>query len=525
MKKNVLIFWLIVIVIASIFFIRSAPDSAMEGMEHADAEMEGEMMHDDEESDFTMSPKDEEHHGHEDDGHHGSHSGEQANYHSHLMTDPVKPAAGVPTKLTFTFADEEDKTITELMTHHARKVHVVLIGEDLDTFGHIHPEDFEDLEMEDGEFAVEFNFPKSGKYLAAVDIMTADGMFSDTHEIMVGSASEMSEVEEDFSRDKAFKGYKDQGEEESDDKYVDPVFLSLSQGQYRVELDAPETVMTGEEITLDYTVYNDGIELDAVEPMLDAPMHLAIVSQDFKNFMHLHADEELRLPITFHEPGLYQIFSQFQHENKIIFSAFMVKVEGESHAMEAMTGKMVEGAHEESVALESGHTEDGDPFLGKEDAPVTVVAYEDYECGFCEKFNAEVLPVLKEKYVATGKVKFVFKDFPLSGKHPNALKAAEAAECADEQGKFWDYHDHLFMNKPHLSAENYLLWAEELGLDVEKFTECLDTDAMNAEVEEDMQDGVDLGVTGTPTVFVNGFKMDGLWYLSSYEEEIEKALA
>jgi protein-disulfide isomerase len=106
----------------------------------------------------------------------------------------------------------------------------------------------------------------------------------------------------------------------------------------------------------------------------------------------------------------------------------------------------------------------GLPVLGSPDAEVTLVAFSDFQCPYCKLFKENVVDAIKEKYIKTGLVKFVFKDFPLSQIHMNAQKAAEATHCAEDQGKYWDYHDMIFDRQAELSKEALVTFAEELGL-------------------------------------------------------------
>jgi protein-disulfide isomerase len=107
---------------------------------------------------------------------------------------------------------------------------------------------------------------------------------------------------------------------------------------------------------------------------------------------------------------------------------------------------------------------DGLPVLGSPDAKVTLAEFSDFQCPYCKYFKEGVVDAIKDKYIKTGKVKFVFKDFPLSQIHPYAQKAAEASHCAEEQGKYWEYHDTLFDRQAELSKEALVTFAEELGL-------------------------------------------------------------
>jgi len=167
---------------------------------------------------------------------------------------------------------------------------------------------------------------------------------------------------------------------------------------------------------------------------------------------------------------------------------------------------------------------EGEPFLGDADAPVTVVEYSDYQCSFCRKFWAETLPQLKEGYIATGKVTFVFKDFPLKS-HPEAQPAALAAACAQEQGKFWEYHDKLFENQAALDDASLKQYAKDLGLNTATFNSCLDSGKNAAEVQKDFADGQKYGVSGTPSFFVNGQRIVGAQPFASFKTLIDAELA
>lgn len=167
---------------------------------------------------------------------------------------------------------------------------------------------------------------------------------------------------------------------------------------------------------------------------------------------------------------------------------------------------------------------DDDAVKGDPDAPVTIVEFSDYECPFCGRHFQQTYPQIVTNYIDTGKVKLVYRDFPLSF-HPQAQKAAEAAECAGEQGKYFEMHDKLFENQQTLSVANYKTWAGELGLSQTAFDECLDSGSMAAEVATDMSAGQAAGVTGTPGFFVNGVKISGAQPYSVFETAIEAALA
>ncbi|MBT4191866.1 MAG: DsbA family protein [Candidatus Diapherotrites archaeon] len=167
---------------------------------------------------------------------------------------------------------------------------------------------------------------------------------------------------------------------------------------------------------------------------------------------------------------------------------------------------------------------DDDAVKGSLDAPITIVEFSDFECSFCETFFSQTLSDLETKYIDTGKVRFIYRDFPLEF-HTNAQKAAEAAECAGEQGKYYEMHDKIFENQNAIGVNNLKTYAKQIGLDEGEFDVCLDSGAMAQEVAKDFSDGQKLGVSGTPTFFVNGTKLVGAQPLSAFEQIIEAELA
>jgi protein-disulfide isomerase len=163
--------------------------------------------------------------------------------------------------------------------------------------------------------------------------------------------------------------------------------------------------------------------------------------------------------------------------------------------------------------------------LGNPDARVTIVEFSDFQCPYCGKFALETFPQLKKEYIDTGKARFVFRDFPLMNIHPFAQKAAEASECAHDQGKYWEYADLLFAHQDALSVNNLQQYASDLHLDTAAFATCLDSGAKAAEVQKDMNEGISYGVKGTPAFFINGEFISGARPYSVFKDAIEKALA
>ena len=159
---------------------------------------------------------------------------------------------------------------------------------------------------------------------------------------------------------------------------------------------------------------------------------------------------------------------------------------------------------------------DDDPVLGDPKAPLTLIEFSDYECPFCKKSFTDLLPILKKEYIDTGKVKLVFRDFPLSF-HANAVKEAEAAECArvqsDDAGYF-KFHDQIFTettaNGTGLALAQLPVIAKNLGLNVSQFQQCLDSEKFKAEVEKDMADGSAAGVSSTPSWIIGRSAANGV---------------
>lgn len=156
---------------------------------------------------------------------------------------------------------------------------------------------------------------------------------------------------------------------------------------------------------------------------------------------------------------------------------------------------------------------DDDPVLGEANAPITVVEFSDFQCPFCHKFFKETLPFIEENYIKTGKVKFIYRDFPLD-KHRQALPAAEAAQCANDQGKFKEMHDMLFAKQDDWAGNEkatdlFKGYARTLGLKTKQFNECLDTHKYQLEAKKDFIDGAAYGVDGTPGFFVDGTAVPG----------------
>lgn len=154
-----------------------------------------------------------------------------------------------------------------------------------------------------------------------------------------------------------------------------------------------------------------------------------------------------------------------------------------------------------------------DHVKGDNNAKVTLVEYSDFQCPYCSRVKPTIDKILEDY---KGKVKLIFRHFPLTSLHANAEKAAEASECASEQGKFWEMHDKLFENQTALTVDNLKQYAKDLGLNTSKFNQCLDSGQYAQKVQDDQTSGTQYGVNGTPAAFANGTLVSS--WSSTYQE-------
>ncbi|MXV74566.1 hypothetical protein F4Z99_09825 [Candidatus Poribacteria bacterium] len=284
-----------------------------------------------------------------------------------LHTEPQTVQAGTPTTLTFHLTDAKGEPVTDLMVHHARVLHVLVVSENLQIIGHIHPEDFEsrDIMMElEGMYTVHFTFPAAGKYILAVDVITADAEFAEYLYVAVAGEEKLTDTVQDFRREKVVFGYTDEG----GDRYTKAVSLTDGEGAstYQAKMEAPDRIKAGEMVHITYHFSQDGKPLTDLVPFLDAPMHFAIVSTRLDGIVHTHGTvpgsedtgkmmrkdphtghkmkkaptighqhqgstpekfgPTVMLMTTFPEAGVYQIFGQLKHGDQILWPSFMVEV-------------------------------------------------------------------------------------------------------------------------------------------------------------------------------------------------------
>jgi protein-disulfide isomerase len=165
---------------------------------------------------------------------------------------------------------------------------------------------------------------------------------------------------------------------------------------------------------------------------------------------------------------------------------------------------------------------DGAPIRGDKDATITLVEFSDFHCHFCKRVQPTLTQVL-EKY--PGKVRLLFRHLPLDALHPQARNAAEASWCAQDQGKFWEYHDLLFTNAPKAAEDDLKHYAEQIDLDVRKFESCLSQNAHRDSVQRDIDEVNKLGTSGTPAFFINGRPLSGAQPLEKFVQVIDEELA
>ena len=173
---------------------------------------------------------------------------------------------------------------------------------------------------------------------------------------------------------------------------------------------------------------------------------------------------------------------------------------------------------------------DDDPQLGDDSAKVTIIEFADFQCPFCRQFWRETLPRLRKEYIDTGRVRLVYRDFPQDS-HPEAVPLAMAAHCAGDQGKYWEFHDRIFREQDRRGRDvvrvrvpDIKRWAVDLALDPTAFNECLDSGKYEAEVKKDLEDGLGVGIPGTPMFFINGRVLGGAHPFSAFQKVIEEEL-
>lgn len=201
-----------------------------------------------------------------------------------------------------------------------------------------------------------------------------------------------------------------------------------------------------------------------------------------------------------------EIVSLPQYTSQFTFSGEAVSVE----LPDRVNRDVIEGGEQPAIGADV------------EDAKLTIVEFADFECTFSKAAHATIRR-LTAKYA--DKVRFIYRDYPLENVHPNAFLASVAAECAWKQDMFWPYYDKLYLNSPTLSFRNLIEYGNEIGLDSARFEECVIARETEASVKEDMDVGKRLGIRGTPTFFLNGYRVEGSIPEDEFDDLIKEMLA
>ncbi len=152
----------------------------------------------------------------------------------------------------------------------------------------------------------------------------------------------------------------------------------------------------------------------------------------------------------------------------------------------------------------------GSEMLGSKNAPITMVEFTDYQCPFCQRFHTTAFTELKKNYIDTGKVRFYSRDLPLDSMHPNAIRAAQAARCASEQGQFWTLRDIMGANPSKLDMDGLVADAAGLKMDTGKFRSCVESDKYKQAIQTDVMEAMKIGADGTPTFVIGKSTADGV---------------
>lgn len=167
--------------------------------------------------------------------------------------------------------------------------------------------------------------------------------------------------------------------------------------------------------------------------------------------------------------------------------------------------------------------EDGDPAYGPADAPITIIEFSDFQCPYCQKWHNEVWNKLKVEYPT--EIRLVYRDFPLYSIHPDAASAANAAECSNEQNKYWEFHNLLLSGSEGFGEGAYQSYASSLKMDMASFQQCMDENRYESEVTADFEYASSIGIQSTPTFFVNGVALIGAQPYEVFKEVIDLELA
>lgn len=209
----------------------------------------------------------------------------------------------------------------------------------------------------------------------------------------------------------------------------------------------------------------------------------------------------------------------------VLFAVVFVVIESSRPVLTggSVTDQGMDYFEDELLVSENQNVNIEDPFMGEENAPVTIMMFSDLKCGMCKYAWDNVIPEIERNYIESGKVKIVFKDFPL-GFATKEVKIAEATHCAQEQGYYLEFLALVYENQKELEVDGLASLAEQAGLDTPQFTLCLESRKYTAKVRTDFEEGESLGMEGTPWFFVNEQEIRGAQPYPEFERVIEEEL-
>jgi protein-disulfide isomerase len=251
----------------------------------------------------------------------------------------------------------------------------------------------------------------------------------------------------------------------------------------------------------------------SVATLLEQEVNSTVQPPSEEEIRSLYEKNKERIPVEFE--NVRDQMRNYLHEQKI--------TERKNAYLEMLRAKGNVSTYLKAPALVRADVQvNGAPFKGSENAKVTIVKFEDFQCPYCKAVQPNYQEVLK-RY--DGKIRLVHKDLPLDQIHPQARQAAEAARCADDEGKFWKYHDRLYASAPKAAPEDLKSYAKEVGLNEISFEKCLSTGKYKGRVQKDVDEGAGLGLTGTPTFFINGRELSGAQSVEVIAQIIDEELA
>jgi protein-disulfide isomerase len=280
----------------------------------------------------------------------------------------------------------------------------------------------------------------------------------------------------------------------------------LARNAYEIKRRATEEVV--QQTILEEEAKKQGTTIDKLFSQFDSLREKEVGKDDIQGFLKQRNIDEKKLTKQEKESIPQIIKMQRVYEAR---QRYVSELRAKSNVQFKLTKPM------EKADVANGK---GTP-RGGANAKVTIIEFSDFQCPFCAR-GRQRLDEIRQKY--GDKVKVYFRQFPLESIHPMAFKAAEASLCAQDQGKFWEYHDVLFDNQTKLDEKSLKEYAKQLKLDDKAFAECLSSGKKAMDIRKDMEDGSKVGVNSTPTFFVNGYPVRGAVPIDVFSEEIDEQL-